>query len=250
MSMLAFDQEQAQKLAEIGTHLRNIRSQKGLSLEEIAAKTMIQHRFLSAIEKGQIEQLPEAVYIRGFIRRFAEALGLDGKSLSETFPLGRDRLTSYNSRVMGTSAPTIQPWHLYLTYLVVVGVAVAALYALFNRSETPSGSSAIKPVPKVSVSPKKATAPAVKPKPLVAPVVAKLVLKADSYFEVSTDGKPTYDGILKAGTTRTFTAQKEINLFTGNAGGVTLEINNQPAKVMGEPGQPKEAILTPSSKQL
>jgi cytoskeletal protein RodZ len=248
MSMLAFDQEQAQKLAEIGTHLRNIRSQKGLSLEEIGNKTMIQHRFLSAIEKGQIEQLPEAVYIRGFIRRFGEALGLDGKALSETFPLGRDQLASSNSRVMSTSAPAIQPWHLYLTYLLVVGIAVAVLYTLFNRTDAPSTPSTVKPVPKVSTSPKQVSKAVAKPKPLAAPVVAKLTLKADAYFEVSTDGQSTYVGILKAGTTRTFTAQREINLYTGNAGGVTLEANNQPAKVMGELGQPKEVVLTPSSK--
>jgi hypothetical protein len=44
-SPTAYDQEQVQKLTELGTHLRNLRTKKGLSLEEIATKTMIQQRF-------------------------------------------------------------------------------------------------------------------------------------------------------------------------------------------------------------
>ena len=78
MSPLTFDQEQVQKLSEIGTQLHNVRSQKRLSLPDVAAKTMIQERFLEAIEKGQPEELPEALYVRGFIRRYAELLGLNG----------------------------------------------------------------------------------------------------------------------------------------------------------------------------
>jgi cytoskeletal protein RodZ len=252
MSPLAFDQEQAQKLTEIGTHLRNIRTQKGISLDDIATKTMIQSRFLSAIEKGQLEQLPEAVYIRGFIRRFAEAMGVDGKSLAETFPLGRDQPVSSSSRLLGSSPTVLRPWHLYLAYLLAIIAAVTALYFLF-KPQAPSSNSATK-VPakattKASSVPKGTTLPANKPKPPSAPVLAQLKLKADSYLEITADGKSTYTGTLKAGTARTVTAQKEINIFSGNPGGVVLQVNNQPGKVMGQVGQPKEITLTPNSKQ-
>ncbi len=246
----AYDQEQVQKLTELGAHLRSLRTKKGLSLEEIATKTMIQQRFLEAIEKGQLDQLPEALYVRGFIRRFAEAMGLDGVSLAESFPLGKAHVGSPNAKMLSTGSTVLRPWDLYVLYLAAVLGAVALLYALFKPADSPSGTvGASRPSPQASVAatPQKTAPVAAKPKP-AAPVQAQLNLKADSYLDVRKDGKSEFEGILKAGQTKTVTAQKSIQISAGNAGGVMLGINGQPAKIMGQPGEVKDATLTPSSR--
>jgi cytoskeletal protein RodZ len=241
-----FDQEQVQKLTEIGTHLRNLRAKKGLSLEEIATKTMVQQRFLDAIEKGDIEQLPEPLYIRGFIRRFADTLGIEGTPLSESFPLGNAQVGSSNAKFSSGGSTPLRPWHLYAIYLAAVLGAVALLYALFKPAESPSRTTSATPAVASSNPSKKAVA---KP-PLVktAPVQAQLNIKADSYLTIQADGQPTYDGILKAGEAKTIKAKRSIQLFAGNAGGVMLGINGQPAKLMGKPGEVKDVTLTPTSK--
>jgi cytoskeletal protein RodZ len=250
-SPIIFDQEQTQKLTEIGTHLRNLRAKKGMTLEEIATKTMVQQRFLDAIEKGQIEQLPEPLYVRGFIRRFAEALGVDGISLSESFPLGKMSAGTANSKFSAGSTQ-LRPWHLYVLYLAAVLGAVALLYALFKPAEPtsqkgkPSRSS-----PAVSASNLAKTPPkpvVVAPKPKTAPVQAQLTLKADSYLSVQVDGQSNYEGILKAGEAKTITAKQSIQLSAGNAGGVMLAVNGQAAKIMGKPGEVKDVSLNPNSK--
>ncbi|WP_404784128.1 helix-turn-helix domain-containing protein [Altericista sp. CCNU0014] len=248
-SPTVFDPEQIQKLTELGAHLRSHRTKKGLSLEEIATKTMIQHRFLEAIEKGNLEVLPEPLYVRGFIRRFAEAMGLDGVSLSESFPLGKAHVGSANAKMLGAGSTALRPWHLYVLYLAAVLGAVALLYALFKPADSTSGTvGASRPSPKASVAaaPKKVVA-AAKPKP-AAPVQAQLNLKADSYLDISVDGKPSYEGVLKTGTARTITAKQSIQISAGNAGGVMLGVNGQPAKLMGKPGEVKDVNLTPSSR--
>jgi cytoskeletal protein RodZ len=250
-SPTSFDQEQIQKLTEIGSHLRNLRAKKGLSLEEIATKTMVQQRFLAAIEKGEIEQLPEPLYIRGFIRRFAEALGIDGTPLSESFPLGSAQLGSANAKFSNGSSVPLRPWHLYAIYLAAVLGAVALLYALFKPAESPSGTlSSSRPSPVVATSSNPSKKKAVAKSPLVktAPVQAQLNLKADSYLTIQADGLTNYDGILKAGEAKTITAKQSIQLFAGNAGGVMLGINGQPAKLMGKSGEVKDVTLTPTSK--
>lgn len=247
-SPTSFDQEQIQKLTEIGSHLRNLRAKKGLSLEEIATKTMVQQRFLDAIEKGEIEQLPEPLYIRGFIRRFAEALGIEGTPLSESFPLGSAQLGSSNAKFSNGVSVPLRPWHLYAIYLAAVLGAVALLYALFKPAESPSGnlrSSRPSPVVTSSNPTKKAVA---KPRVKAAPVQAQLNLKADSYLTIQADGLTNFDGILKAGEAKTITAKQSIQLFAGNAGGVMLGINGQPAKLMGQAGEVKDLTLTPTSK--
>jgi cytoskeleton protein RodZ len=78
---------QTEQLKAIGAKLSEARQQQSVTLEEIAAKTYIPLRLLGAIEAGKLEQLPEPVFIQGFIRRYADALGLDGPALSKEFSL-------------------------------------------------------------------------------------------------------------------------------------------------------------------
>ncbi|MCU0525387.1 MAG: DUF4115 domain-containing protein [Elainella sp. Prado103] len=85
--MGTLDTVQQEQLEAIGTYLSQVREGQARSLEEISAKTYIPMRLLKAIELGQGKTLPEPVFIQGFIRRYADALGLDGIDLSQKFPV-------------------------------------------------------------------------------------------------------------------------------------------------------------------
>ena len=76
---------QVEQLQRIGAYLRQVRQEQGLSLDILANQIFIRPALLQALETGREEQLPEAVFIQGFIRRYAEALGLDGKAISQEF---------------------------------------------------------------------------------------------------------------------------------------------------------------------
>lgn len=76
---------QVEQLKQIGEYLHNQRQEKSVSLEEIAVETYIPLRLLHALELGQVDRLPEPVYVQGFIRRYADALELDGSALAQTF---------------------------------------------------------------------------------------------------------------------------------------------------------------------
>ncbi len=83
--MKEFDTAQVEQLKTIGAHLHQERQERAVSLDEIAVKTYIPLRLLQALELGQVERLPEPVFVQGFIRRYADAIGLDGTALSKTF---------------------------------------------------------------------------------------------------------------------------------------------------------------------
>lgn len=85
--MGTLDSVQQEQLKAIGTYLSQVRQDQARSLEEISARTYIPLRLLKAIEAGQEKPLPEPVFIQGFIRRYADALGLDGIELSQQFPV-------------------------------------------------------------------------------------------------------------------------------------------------------------------
>jgi cytoskeleton protein RodZ len=59
----------------LGPHLRELRLQSGIALEEISRVTRIPTRYLDALEAEQFASLPAPVFVRGFIRAYCHALG-------------------------------------------------------------------------------------------------------------------------------------------------------------------------------
>jgi ribosome-binding protein aMBF1 (putative translation factor) len=69
-----------------GELIRKMREQKGLTLKEIAERTKISVGVLQALEDERYEDMPSArVYVRGFVRCFAEELGLDKDQVSQSY---------------------------------------------------------------------------------------------------------------------------------------------------------------------
>lgn len=73
-------------MGEIGDALREARAELGVDLRQAAADTRISHLFLEALEDERFEDLPAAVYVRGFLRSYGSYLGLDGQALIDLLP--------------------------------------------------------------------------------------------------------------------------------------------------------------------
>jgi cytoskeleton protein RodZ len=76
---------QIEQLRAIGAHLSQVRRDQELSIDAVANQIFIRPALLKALESGNDADLPEPVFVQGFIRRYAEALGLDGKAISQDF---------------------------------------------------------------------------------------------------------------------------------------------------------------------
>ncbi|WP_299044349.1 helix-turn-helix domain-containing protein [uncultured Thermosynechococcus sp.] len=238
--------QQAEKLAEIGAFLRDRRLELGLSLEELAAKTFVRQSILAAIENASLEDLPEPVYTQGFIRRFADALGLDGKSVAAAFPtLVEPAEQSPQASVSrGGMGWQLRPLHLYLIYFALVATAVAGLAYLF-RPQTQSITD-LTPAP----TPTAAATPTPRPTPAET-VEVKLSLSEAAWLEVEADGRVVYAGILQSGTERRWQAKERLIVRTGNAGAVKVSVNNGPFQPMGQLGEvtEKEFLVSQATTQ-
>jgi cytoskeleton protein RodZ len=62
-------------MASVGAYLRELREQRGLSLEEIARATRVASRYLQSVEADDFSDLPAPAFTRGFIRAYCQALG-------------------------------------------------------------------------------------------------------------------------------------------------------------------------------
>jgi cytoskeletal protein RodZ len=253
------DQQQAQRLAEIGDYLRQVREANFMTIEQMATKTLIQARLLNAIETGNLRLLPEPVYIRGFIKRYAQLLGLDGAEIADAFPVDTG-IQAVQPSWKDSPAAQLRPLHLWVAYVLLIIAAVSGLSYLISRSASwVTAQPDVKPSPLAAVSPSRPAASSkssppssptavTSPSPTTSsqPVRIDVTLTAQSWLRVEVDGKTDYEGVLLEGTQRTWTASKALTVRAGNAGGVMVAYNNGQAKAMGEPGTVKEISFPPS----
>ena len=60
-----------------GNDLKKIRDELGISLEEIAEMVKVRIVYLHAIENDQFEKTPSRIFLKGFLRAYAQCMGLD-----------------------------------------------------------------------------------------------------------------------------------------------------------------------------
>ncbi len=79
---------------EIGNSLHEARVRQGLGLPTVESATKIRAKYLKALEEEQFELLPAETYVKGFLRTYAEFLGLDGQlyvdEYNSRFVVGED----------------------------------------------------------------------------------------------------------------------------------------------------------------
>lgn len=254
-SIHPIEQQQAEKLIEIGDRLRQKRMEQALSLEKAAAKTLIRQPLLQAIEKGKLDELPEPVYVQRLLKQYADALGLDGSEIASSFPGGSsssDRALKNNRPGWRLVLPVLQlrPIHLYLLYIIVIAGSVNALSQTLNRTTLATSDRFEEPLPAAAKLAKQAPQRSENVKPVSAtpkPAQQKerqikigITLKAPSWIRVVADGKTQFQGLLPPGTQRTWVAKEELTVLAGNAGGVLLTINQEKSKQMGDLGEVQE----------
>jgi cytoskeletal protein RodZ len=259
--VLPLRREQAERLQEMGATLRKLREQQGLPLEEIAGRTRIQPRLLRAIEQGNLDDLPEAVYIHSFIRQYADSVGMNGVQFASGFPTVPGTIKIPAGWRKALPGAQLRPVHLYLVYMFLIVGAVQGLSYFLNRSMQSSTMAAIE-LPKDAVVPSVTLGPELAPKPAAGtktakpanpnqkPVRVSVKLKEQSWVQVVADGKTEFEDVLPEGTTRTWQANKSVIIKAGNAGGVEVAYNDGQPKALGQPGMVEEKTFPPDAKMV
>ncbi len=248
------------KLAAIGSQLREYREQQSISLDKVAVVTMIRRNLLQAIEDGQLDQLPEPVYTQGLIKRYAEAMGLDGTQFADFFPIEPPPRST--TKLSWQNGPQLRPMHLYLFYTLLIICSVNVLSQLMGGSLTAKNGTGTQELAfeqeqarlaqSASKNQKADSYDAVEAtrtgqsldKSGNKPVMVSVSFKDESWMKIEVDGKPEFEGTLPSGTVRTWQAQNKLVVLAGNAGGVMIAVNNGQAEQLGESGVAKEVVFT------
>jgi hypothetical protein len=227
---------------EIGNSLREARLRQQLDFPELEQQTKIRSKYLRALEEENFDALPAQTYVKGFLRVYAEALGLDGQLYVD----------EYNSRfVPGEEEPIVRPrrsnvgpsfridTRALLIALVAIGIVFALVIAAWKYGgqkqqkyqgvNTPSPQA---PAPKKPVH-RQPARPA-KPRP----VLARVLLTAahgPCWLQArigSGSGPLLYEGTLETGQKLPL-AKTRIWFLAGAPGNLSATVNGHPVTIPG-----------------
>lgn len=131
-------EQRVESLRKIGEQLRQTRESQGLSLGQLHVYTHVPLHHMEALENGNWELLPEDVYVRGFIRVMANALGLNGTNLVASLPAPEPVKaiippTSYQHKSRFGFGIALHPVHLYVGYAALVAGSVGGLSVMASQ---------------------------------------------------------------------------------------------------------------------
>ncbi len=238
-----------------GETLRQARLDKGVSLEEASEHTRIRRRYLESLEAEDVAGLPAPVYARGFVRTYAEYLGLNPQAMVDLYQPApkreREVSTTLRPALQRISLPRqipVRPMLYVLGAVAAIGVVIYLVIQLQSAARELREQEGILPAragtmtlpprvptpnPIVFASP----SPTVSPTPTVAPTPTPVIdgilvqLRATDrvYVEAAVDRQPVLAETLSAGAERTLPLGRELVVVrVSNGSAVQITLNGKP----------------------
>ena len=228
-----------------GRYLQSMRLEKKISLEKVSEETRIAVSNLQLIEKEALEALPDKVFVKGFLRSYARAIGADGDDAIELYEARLNMESRLTDAGRFSPRSSLFAWrNLILSITTILAVVALTLYGVsYFQSRMPQPETGKTPASSEhsqAALPRPETESNVKKVATLKPL-KKLVLHItavdNTWIKVIIDNKDSKEYNLLSGEKLELEASAEFNLLIGNAGGLELEFNGEPIKIAGKAGE-------------
>jgi cytoskeleton protein RodZ len=223
---------------EIGNSLREARLRQGLDFPRIEAETKIRAKYLRALEEESFEALPGDTYVKGFLRTYADYLGLDGQLYVDEF---NSRFTAVEEIVVTPTAPRRKrpgPSESNLIVVALAGIVAVTVLVVVGLTGLGGGSPEETPLVQTNTTPTGAPSKTGSSRRQSKPPhrhakKAKLVLTAargDCWMQVragGVNGRLLYEGTLEQGQTQRFAKYPRVWIELGNPANLTAKLNGK-----------------------
>jgi cytoskeleton protein RodZ len=242
---------------EIGNSLREARLRQGLEISRVEAETKIRGKYLRALEDEQFEVLPGDTYVKGFLRTYADYLGLDGQLYLDEFN-SRFAAAEEISFAQSTAPKKRQRRRVESNVVVVALAAIVAVTVLVVVGLSGLGSDSGDETPPAGTTPGQTTNDAGTQTTTRGETGgsqaqsrrARLVLTAtrgDSFVQVRSggvNGKLLWEGTLEEGQTQRFLKSKRLWLDLDDPANLNAVLNGR--RVRNFPTEPAVVLVTSS----
>lgn len=234
----------------VGDILRAERERKGLTIRDVEEATSIRALYIQSIEENKYDVIPGEVYLKGFIKTYANFLNLDGNEVVNQYrqektppnvTLDNDESNVIeNKSLKSQNNNKIKVGNIIKPKIVIGALAFAFVsgcgYWVLNldSSETPIEELKQEVKPVVAV-PKEVPAP-VTAVSQSKPVAISLKFEGACWTEVKVDNHNIYEGTPNPGEVLTWDANNDIIIKLGNAGVVDVTHNGNVIGKLGAVG--------------
>ena len=260
----------------VGQYLRQEREKKNISLESISQTTRISLKDLEALEKDEFHHFPAPVFARGFLRTYANQIGIDPNEIIALYEAQTDSLSASKKTKVAPPSPNNRLRVKYIITLFIFAlVAVFAFSFFFYKSPAPppppspspaksspprpeTKAPAPEPLPPQEKEPEKIPEPGMADKPAekitstqpaIAPAgvekeekkerrhLLRVMASEKTWLRIRADDQPEFEVLLQPKEKGIWTSRRQFKVTVGNAGGVELSFNGIPQGRLGETGE-------------
>ena len=264
----------------VGERLRRARLDAGKTLDQVATETKIQLWILEAIERDDFSRIPGGVFIRGYLKAVARAVGANPSEVlaaysPETAPLPVPPPPASPApdpnEVSGTPL-----WQ----YVVIVAMVLAGVVLWRNMTganhqvaaaptpsrpvsappaslppPAPPAATPSQPTESGATATTGATSPTAPAEPhdgndaatTSAPLIVQLHANGEVWIEAEADGERKVYQLFEQGQDLRVEGQKEIRLLVGDAAAVSFTINGKPGRPLGGTGVVRQFVVSPAN---
>ncbi|MBK7492555.1 MAG: helix-turn-helix domain-containing protein [Nitrosomonas sp.] len=130
--------DSASVVQSVGHLLRNARTAKGLSIDDVSWQLRLSAQQIEAIEKEDFEKLPGRTFLRGFIRNYANLVQLNPVPLLQMLPestrvISTYERTPFKNKQISFSSNREKPGNHSLIIAIILFVIILGAYFLFEN---------------------------------------------------------------------------------------------------------------------
>jgi transcriptional regulator with XRE-family HTH domain len=250
-------------MESIGQRLRQARERLGLSLEEAERTTRIRAQHLAALERDEFEAMPSPVQARGFLKNYADYLGLETKGLLQDYgaaPATRRPTTARATSPRPEVRVRRRGWFsadLFVAATITLGTLAllvwggGRLMASLRAAAIPVEQSSVLLLPTPTNSPIPTVAATTVGGPIVAVeaptasptlpplnlpgggVSVRLLVVQRAWVRALADGQQRYQGRVDPGAIIDLSGERLIEVTTGNGAALRVTLNGADLGLMG-----------------
>jgi hypothetical protein len=227
---------------EIGNSLREARVRRGIDFAQAELSTKIRGKYLRALEDEQFELLPAQTYVKGFLRTYADYLGLDGQlyvdEFNSRFVSGDDhepRARRSNARPQRRNR-RLEANFVLIALAIVAVVTVVVLISAWSGSGSPSkktaGQSRARTAAHTSTVP---------------PLLLVRALRGSTHViarRTNASGNVAFDGTVQKGDAAVAIRGKRLWLQIDTPENLRIEVRGRLVHVPGQ--RPRVIVVTPT----
>lgn len=228
-----------------GQYLQSLRFEKKISLEKISAETRIGLSMLQLIEKEDHDKLPDEVFVKGFLRAYAKAIGADGSEAVRRYESRLKVVQKLDSTNLDSVSGTAGPWWklvlvtgLYLTLILAIIFGHGYLEHYLSGHVSDEKEAAGEIIPTANPPASSETVTQSESKDLDSDkYILNIAVHEDTWLKIIIDNGSSKNYELKAGDELELEAVSNFSLLIGNAAGVKIRLNDNLVPVSGKSGE-------------